>query len=551
MGSIANTADERARSSVPRLNSTPTTISKTGPTPVGRFAWFVVAYNIAVILWGAYVRATGSGAGCGSHWPLCNEAILPATTRIQTVIEFTHRVTSAVSLLLVVLLLIWCRRRTVKGDWSRHSATAAAALLFNEALLGALLVLLDGMEGFDRSATHAVFLCLHFGNTLLLLAALALTAQWLSKRSRHFAVLATPYERIVIGLGLVSVMAIGTTGSLASLGDTIFPSDSLRHALMEDFSTSSHVLLRLRLLHPVAAVMGSMFLFWLLWRHWGKQDHSPWMFILAAALITQITLGAVNVILLAPIWLQMTHLLVAEIFWILLVLASAELLLSSNRGGLARGRTQVPQHESELLSLIAKNTTEQTNHLRERQVGRFGIETGPFIAREGVLGWIQERLIARTGASQRLIDRFASRIGNVRVLCSENHQEFTANFFCARQRSGICVLTELAIMNACPVVADRCTDIGLECSAEGEVAADAEAHSADFPWRDLGMFGEPVQTSPAIGIKMRNRSLRGVLLAARPSGVIKWDYRSGRFDAAIDFRRSGNKSVPGQTHTRS
>ena len=228
--------------------------------PVARFAWLIVAYNIAIILWGAYVRISGSGAGCGSRWPLCNGAIIPATAQTQTVIEFTHRVTSAVSLLLVAILLIWCWRRTAAGDWPRYSSVCGLFLLFNEALLGALLVLSDHV-GLDPSAAHAVFLCLHFGNTLLLLAALALTAGWLSNRERRFVVVRRPQERIGIGLGLVSVMAVGMTGSLASLGDTIFPIGSLRHALMQDFSSSSHVLLRLRLLHPVAAVMGSMYVF--------------------------------------------------------------------------------------------------------------------------------------------------------------------------------------------------------------------------------------------------------------------------------------------------
>ena len=309
------------------LKSQPTAISKTGPTPVGRFACFVVVYNIAVILWGAYVRATGSGAGCGSHWPLCNGQVLPATSQIQTVIEFTHRVTSGLSLVLIGILLLCCWRRTAKGDWPRYSAIAASVLLLNEALLGALLVLLNHLGSLERSAVHAFLLCLHFGNTLLLLGALALTAQWLSSRDPRFSSVARPHQMILTGLGLVSVVVIGMTGSLASLGDTIFPSDSLRHALMQDFSASSHILLRLRLFHPVAAVVGSTYVFWLLWSLWRKQDHSPWMFGLAAALITQIALGAMNVILLAPIWLQMMHLLVAEMVWILLVLASAELLL--------------------------------------------------------------------------------------------------------------------------------------------------------------------------------------------------------------------------------
>jgi heme A synthase len=316
---------------VPNLDAAAASISKAGQVSVSRFAWFTLAYNVAVVLWGAYVRATGSGAGCGAHWPLCNGEYLPVTSDAQTLIEFTHRATSGLSLVLVAVLLIWSWRRTARGEWPRYSAIAAAVFLFNEAFLGALLVLLDRIGTLDRSAAHATVLGLHFGNTLLLLAALALTARWLSNPARHFAMLRKPYERIAIGLGLVSVMAIGTTGSLASLGDTIFPSDSLRYALIQDFSATSHILLRLRLLHPVAAVTGSMYVFWLLLSHWRKQDQSLWMSGLAAALTTQIALGAMNVLLLAPIWLQMTHLLVAEVFWILLVLVSTDLLFGPNR----------------------------------------------------------------------------------------------------------------------------------------------------------------------------------------------------------------------------
>ena len=299
--------------------------SANGLRPVARLAWLSVAYNIAVILWGAYVRASGSGAGCGSRWPLCNGEFLPSTTQFQTLIEFTHRVTSAVSLVLVSFLLVWCWKQTSKGDWARYSSVGGLLLLLNEALLGALLVLSDHV-GLDRSAAHALFLCLHFANTLLLLGALALTARWLSIGDPRFVPVAKLQKRIAIGLGLVSVMVIGMTGSLASLGDTIFPIGSLRYALMQDFSSSSHALLRLRLLHPVAAVMGCSYVLWLLWTFWGKQDHSEWTRVLAVTLMAQIALGAMNVILLAPAWLQMMHLLIAEMFWMLLVLASADVL---------------------------------------------------------------------------------------------------------------------------------------------------------------------------------------------------------------------------------
>jgi heme a synthase len=306
--------------------------------PIARLAWLIVAYNITVIVWGAYVRATGSGKGCGSHWPLCNGEFHPTTPQTQTVIEFTHRVTSGLSLVLVGILLIWCWRRTAKGDWPRYSAVAAAVLLCNEALLGALLVLVDHVGGLDRSATHALFLCLHFGNTLLLLAALALTASWLSNRDRRYGVVPRLCQAIATGLGLVSVMVIGMTGSLASFGDTIFPADSLRHAVVQDFSSSSHILLRFRVLHPIAVVIGSIYVLWLVHTFRRKQERFAWVPLLTIILTGQIALGAMNVILLAPVWLQMTHLVVAEMFWILLVLAAADRLFANHRSGVPLSR---------------------------------------------------------------------------------------------------------------------------------------------------------------------------------------------------------------------
>ena len=303
-------------------------VSGIGQASLARFAWFVVAYNIAVIVWGAYVRATGSGTGCGSHWPLCNGEFLPSRPQTQTVVEFTHRIMSGASLVLVAILLLCCWRRTSKGDWPRRSAVAAAALLLNEALLGALLVLLDDPAGVNRSASHALFLCLHFGNTLFLLAALALTATWLSSSSPRFRFLRKPSTGIATGLGLASVVLIGMTGSLATLGDNLFPTRSVRQALVADFSSSSPALLRLRVLHPVAVVFGSLYVFWLLHSVWRKHERSLWMSLLPVTLAGQIALGAMNVILLAPVSMQMTHLLVALIFWILLVLVSADQLFS-------------------------------------------------------------------------------------------------------------------------------------------------------------------------------------------------------------------------------
>lgn len=295
--------------------------------PLARFAWLTLAYNIAVILWGAYVRATGSGAGCGNRWPLCNGAVLPRAPQTQTIIELTHRLTSALAVVMVSSLLLWCWRKTSKGDWPRYSSLMAILLLLNEAVLGALLVLFEHVAQ-DRSPGRVLFLCLHFGNTLLLLAALALTAQWLSGDHRRFSVVRKRAEIVAVLFGLLATMCIGITGSVAALGDTLFPAVSLRASLIQDFS-SGNVLLRLRFLHPVAAVIGAIYVLWIILKS-SKKSGRRWnqAVTLACVLMAQIGLGILNVMLLAPVWLQIVHLFVAELFWVMVVLVSANLLFS-------------------------------------------------------------------------------------------------------------------------------------------------------------------------------------------------------------------------------
>lgn len=296
-------------------------------SPLARFAWLTLAYNIAVILWGAYVRATGSGAGCGNRWPLCNGTVLPRSPQAQTIIEFTHRLTSGLAVVMVFSLLIWCWRKTSKGDWVRYSSLAAILLLFNEAVLGALLVLFQHV-GQDRSPARVFFLCMHFANTLLLLSALTLTAQWLTKGYRRLSFVRNRAEIAATILGLVATMCIGITGSLAALGDTLFPATSLRESLLEDFS-SGNVLLRLRFLHPVAAMIGVMYVSWIILRSLkGPGRPSNQAIALVVVLVAEIGLGLLNVVLLTPLWLQILHLLFAELFWVLVVLTSANMLFA-------------------------------------------------------------------------------------------------------------------------------------------------------------------------------------------------------------------------------
>jgi cytochrome c oxidase assembly protein subunit 15 len=310
----------------------PTTIllshSRPGEMPqVARFAWTALYWNVAVVLWGAYVRATGSGAGCGNRWPLCDGDLVGASANGQTIVEFTHRITSIISLFVVTGLVVWCWRVTKNGDWARYSAALAVVFLANEALLGAALVLLKHV-GNDHSAGRILFLCLHFGNTLLLLATLSLTAAWLSNSSRSITLISKWREVGSIGLGLLATLVTGITGAVAALADTLYPATSLPSSLAQDFSSRTPALLRVRLLHPAVATIAACYVLWVIWRSsTGRNRFSRSAIALITLLFIQIVIGMTNVLFLAPVWIQIAHLLVADALWILLVLASADLVL--------------------------------------------------------------------------------------------------------------------------------------------------------------------------------------------------------------------------------
>jgi heme a synthase len=302
--------------------------SRPGEMPqVARFAWTALYWNVAVVLWGAYVRATGSGAGCGNRWPLCDGDVIGASANGQTIVEFTHRITSVMSLLMVTGLVLWCWRVTKKGDWARYSAILAAALLANEALLGAALVLLKHV-GNDQSVGRILFLCLHFGNTLLLLATLSLTAAWLSNGRRDFTLIGKWREVGAVVLGLLATMVTGIIGAVAALADTLFPTTSLASTLAQDFSSGTPTLLRVRLLHPAVATIAACYVLWVIWRSsTGRNRFSRSAIALITLVFMQVVIGMTNVLLLAPVWIQIAHLFVADALWILLVLASADLVL--------------------------------------------------------------------------------------------------------------------------------------------------------------------------------------------------------------------------------
>jgi cytochrome c oxidase assembly protein subunit 15 len=289
-----------------------------------RFAWIVLGYNVAVVLWGAVVRATSSGAGCGDHWPLCNGVVVQTHPRLATLIELAHRMTSGITVLAILVLLVWVFRRTIAGHLARVTVVAATVLIFNEALLGALLVLLR-LTADNRSPARAVYLSLHLANTLLLLGALALCAHFLSGGDIFHRQRVRFSQLPGVLTGLAAILLVGMSGTLAALSDTLFPATSVRAALSQDFSRGSTWLQQLRLLHPVTAVIAGVFICWLLLRSVPRPKERQLALGVLSLLALQCVLGIADVVLLAPLWLQITHLFVADLLWIALVVLAARI----------------------------------------------------------------------------------------------------------------------------------------------------------------------------------------------------------------------------------
>ena len=292
-----------------------------------RFSVVVLGFTLAVILWGAYVRASGSGAGCGSHWPTCNGEVIPRAPSIATVIELTHRATSGIAFMLVLAQVIWAWRSFPRRHAARRAATVAMALMVTEALVGAGLVVFE-MVADNKSIARAAWMEAHLLNTFALVAAQTLTI-WFAKPSSgsdQRAAGAKTKMFVATVVGIAGMLLVALSGAVAALGDTLFPVASLAEGLRADLSPTTHLFVRLRVWHPlIAVVVGA----WLLAvsgaivvrdRPLGLR---PLATLLAALVLAQLGVGLLNLALLAPIPLQIVHLLLADLVWVTLVLLAA------------------------------------------------------------------------------------------------------------------------------------------------------------------------------------------------------------------------------------
>jgi heme A synthase len=294
-----------------------------GQKPFALFAWIVLVFNIPVILWGAYVRVSYSGDGCGAHWPFCNGQALPQNMSKPTIIEFTHRMMTSVDTFLVLAMLLAAFWLYPTRHIIRKYALASFGFLLVEALLGAGLVLFR-MVARDQSAGRIWYLSAHLINTMLLLATLTITAWLASQGFSQFQLRNIPPR--LRWSALVTVF-ISITGAVAALGDMLFPTESLMEGMRRDFSAASPMLLRLRMTHPAIAIAGAGFVIWVALTVWRSSDSDRLKkasLRLVALIVFQLFWGAANLTLLAPVWMQLSHLLIADFVWIAVVLVAAE-----------------------------------------------------------------------------------------------------------------------------------------------------------------------------------------------------------------------------------
>ncbi|CAN5252484.1 hypothetical protein BH18ACT5_BH18ACT5_13290 [soil metagenome] len=299
---------------------------------MNRLAKVTLVWNVLTILLGALVRATHSGAGCGRSWPTCDGQIVPGRAG-ATAIEYTHRVASGIALVLVIVLAVVVGRQTRRGDPARSAAGWATGAIIGEALIGAAIVFFEWVDA-DNSLARVIAVPLHLLNTFLLLAALTLVIWFAAGGSRLEQ--RGPSRRWITAAAL-GLLATAATGAVTALADTLFPKDG------SGSLETTHFLSDLRVLHPLLAV-GVVLVAALalrgsgLVRQWGP---------LAGLTLGQLLVGLANIWLGTPVWIQLVHLLIADLIWISYVWLSAQVLSRSEASSEVEGvgwRQTIPEH---------------------------------------------------------------------------------------------------------------------------------------------------------------------------------------------------------------
>lgn len=277
-------------------------------------SWTIVAYTVLIILWGAWVRLSGSGDGCGDHWPLCNGEMLPTERVTKTWIEYSHRISTALYGIVVLLQIWWTRKHFKPQHPARFWALATLLFTITEALLGRQLVK-SGLVNGSTDIFRLLVMPLHLINTSLLLFSGVMTAESIRYGDVERRTISRDEKNRGI-LYLIGFSAVLVTGAIAALGSHLMPSESLLHGLTHDLAADSHPAVKLRILHPLFALaipIGLLLFAQIAVAHRSTSSQALWYRRFALTTGLAVAIGLATLSLLAPVWLKLTHLLMTNI----------------------------------------------------------------------------------------------------------------------------------------------------------------------------------------------------------------------------------------------
>ena len=273
--------------------------------------------SIVSILAGAFVRATGSGDGCGATWPTCKGRIIPALTDTSELIEFSHR--SVSGLLLVVTLIIFSKtRKFQKGSLVKSVTNYLTFFVIFEAIIGAIIVLFEWV-GLNSSLPRIVAVPIHLVNTFGLLGCYAILYKIIEDDLKEIKSI---FNKNFILISLLFLLS-GATGSITALADALFPSASFIEGFLEDFDKTSEALTRLRILHPIISSALSVVLYVYSTRI--NKKYGVNVKLLKTFVIVAVLLGVLNVISNIVLPLSILHLAIADFLWISYIYVSIDL----------------------------------------------------------------------------------------------------------------------------------------------------------------------------------------------------------------------------------
>jgi protoheme IX farnesyltransferase len=290
-------------------------------TKFSKFVWGVLLYNLAVVAWGVFVRASSSGDGCGSHWPLCDGQSEPLHGHIAKIVEASHRISTSLDGPLALIILIWAIRAFPVGNLARKAAAGVLGFTILEGLIGFVIVKNHWVTTND-SVARAAGMCLHTLSTYLLLGSLGV-AGLAGAGLKPIRFKGQSTAGWILGMGALGLVLLGVSGAISALGHTLKPTD---HVLVAALNPATNWMVRVQPLHPLIAVSIGLYLLLAC----GLIVHlrpdpmvkkcTRWVVGLYSA---QIVLGIFNIWFKAPIPLQMAHLVLADVNWISLVTLAA------------------------------------------------------------------------------------------------------------------------------------------------------------------------------------------------------------------------------------